>query len=144
MISNSMSNDQAKNGSQLDVLVVEDSAINQRLLSKQLTKLGVTFGLADNGQMGIELWQRFSPKIIITDCQMPILDGMDMARAIREFEASNPAIVARTPIVAASGSTSEEDINTYISAGMDGALAKPVKLAALKAVLDKWLPRDVV
>jgi CheY-like chemotaxis protein len=68
------------------------------------------------------------------DCQMPVMDGLAAARAIRASEAGG----VRVPIVALTGNAMPGDREACVAAGMDDYLAKPFSLAALRAMLDRW------
>ena len=69
------------------ILVVEDNPMNQKLITMQLKNIGYHCDVADNGEDGKIKWQSGDYKLIITDCHMPIMDGYEMTRGIRELEA---------------------------------------------------------
>ncbi|MDF3020743.1 MAG: hypothetical protein K0Q92_2046, partial [Steroidobacteraceae bacterium] len=72
--------------------------------------------------------------LIFMDCQMPVMDGLAAARAIREAENGS----CRVPIVALTGNAMPGDRDACVAAGMDDYLAKPFSLKALRAMVDKW------
>jgi len=72
------------------------------------------------------------------DCQMPVMDGLAAARAIRELEGASKRPGPRVPIVALTGNAMPGDREACVAAGMDDYLAKPFSLTALKAMLEKW------
>jgi PAS domain S-box-containing protein len=116
-------------------LVVEDNAVNQEMARAMLDMLGFTVQTASNGREGVAAAQA-DPELdlIFMDCQMPVMDGLAAARAIR---ASEPLGI-RVPIVALTGNAMHGDREACLSAGMDDYLAKPFSLSALKAMIDKW------
>ena len=122
-------------GSRGRALVVEDNAVNQEMARAMLDMLGFTVSTASNGQEGVRA-AAADPELdlILMDCQMPVMDGLDAARAIRATESSG----TRVPIVALTGNAMPGDREACVAAGMDDYLAKPFSLSALKAMIDKW------
>ena len=115
--------------------MVEDSAVNQEVARAMLDMLGFHVTTASNGQEGVRA-AAADPDLdlILMDCQMPIMDGLAAARAIRIAEAGG----ARVPIVAMTGNAMPGDREACLAAGMDDYLAKPFSLAALRAMIDRW------
>jgi two-component system, sensor histidine kinase and response regulator len=122
-------------GSRGRALVVEDNAVNQEMARAMLDMLGFHVTTASNGQEGV-LAAAADPdlNLILMDCQMPVMDGLAAARAIRVAEAGG----SRVPIVALTGNAMPGDREACVAAGMDDYLAKPFSLAALRAMLDRW------
>jgi len=122
-------------GSRGRALVVEDSAVNQEMARAMLDMLGFHVTTASNGHEGV-LAAAADPDLdlIFMDCQMPVMDGLAAARAIRIAEAGG----SRVPIVALTGSAMPGDREACLAAGMDDYLAKPFSLAALRAMIDRW------
>jgi PAS domain S-box-containing protein len=116
-------------------LVVEDNAVNQEMARAMLDMLGFHVATASNGQEGV-LAAAADPALdlIFMDCQMPVMDGLAAARAIRSAEAGG----RRVPIVALTGNAMPGDREACVAAGMDDYLAKPFSLSALRAMVDKW------
>lgn len=114
----------------LEVLVAEDQVTNQLVLKQQLTLLGVHSTFVSNGE---QAWQTLQDKrfnILLTDIQMPILDGLGLAKKIRADERfKDLAIIAITANII------KENIDACYDAGMNGFLTKPVELAKLKSLL---------
>jgi CheY-like chemotaxis protein/HPt (histidine-containing phosphotransfer) domain-containing protein len=125
---------QQKNGSR--ILVAEDSLLNQKLILRQLALLGFDADIADNGQIALQRWQHGSYSLLLCDLQMPEMDGFELTKAIRAQEKG----LCRIPIIALSASILTEVSEHYRLAGMDDYLNKPLQLAELKTVLEKWLP----
>jgi CheY-like chemotaxis protein len=126
-------------GSRGRALVVEDNAVNQEMARAMLDMLGFTVSTASNGREGVAA-AAADPglDLILMDCQMPVMDGLAAARAIRELEGASKRPGARVPIVALTGNAMPGDREACVAAGMDDYLAKPFSLTALKTMLDKW------
>ncbi|HWN48081.1 MAG TPA: ATP-binding protein, partial [Steroidobacteraceae bacterium] len=122
-------------GSRGRALVVEDNAVNQEMARAMLDMLGFHVTTASNGLEGV-LAAAADPDLdlILMDCQMPVMDGLAAARAIRVAEAGG----SRVPIVALTGNAMPGDREACVASGMDDYLAKPFSLAALRAMLDRW------
>ncbi|MEP2617193.1 MAG: response regulator, partial [Marinomonas sp.] len=119
------------------VLLAEDNVTNQ-IVARGLLKLyGVEVVIAENGQKAVELAQSEVFDMIFMDCQMPIMDGYEATRQIRQLVGSKtPADVA---IVALSANAMKEDESDCFAAGMNDHVAKPVSQDKLLAILNKWL-----
>jgi len=115
------------------VLLAEDNAVNQLLMRRMLQRLGCTVDLAGNGLEAVEKWRGGAFDVVMMDCQMPEMDGLDAARQIRGEERVSGR--ARTPIVAVTAHVLTEYRNLCQEAGMDLYLAKPISFAALADVL---------
>jgi two-component system sensor histidine kinase/response regulator len=126
-------------GSRGRALVVEDNAVNQEMARAMLDMLGFTVSTASNGRDGVAAAVADPDlDLILMDCQMPVMDGLAAARAIRQMESAPEHLRVRVPIVALTGNAMPGDREACVAAGMDDYLAKPFSLAALKAMLDKW------
>ena len=119
------------------VLLAEDNAINQRVATRMLTKLGLAVELAHNGQEALQKQRNGHYDLVLMDCEMPVLDGYGATGKWRSYEATMG--LARTPIVAMTANAMPGDREACLAAGMDDYIAKPVKLAALKTALSHWL-----
>jgi PAS domain S-box-containing protein len=122
-------------GSRGRALVVEDNAVNQEMARAMLDMLGFQVSTASNGHEGV-VAAASDPDLalILMDCQMPIMDGLAAARAIRAAEGSGK----RVPIIALTGNAMPGDREACVAAGMDDYLAKPFSLSALRATIDRW------
>ena len=118
------------------VLVVEDNPLNMAVLSRQLEMLGIEFTTAMNGAEGFEMWQSNGYSIVLTDCQMPVMDGLEMTRKIRETEAAGNR--GRTTIIAISANALKEEADRSFEAGVDDYLTKPVQTVDLEKAFQKW------
>jgi PAS domain S-box-containing protein len=119
----------------LRMLLVEDVAVNRELIATLLAPFDVTIEMAENGLLAVEAMQRASFDLVLMDVQMPVMDGLTAARAIRAL----PGPHARsTPIIAMTANVLPEQVKKCLDAGMDDHLGKPISPAALLAVLSRW------
>ena len=132
------------------ILVAEDNEVNQKVTLQQLMLLGQTADIAANGREALKLWQNGDYAILFTDLHMPEMDGFELTAAIRAAEqvandtetSTSGNDKARIPIIALTANAIKSEINHCFEAGMDDYMTKPVHLARLKAMLEKWLPRS--
>ena len=113
----------------LRVLVVEDNPTNRLIATRLLQQLGATVETADDGLQGVEAASRSAFDLIFMDIQMPVMDGVEATRRIRAL--AGPA--SETPILAMTANAMSHQSETYIAAGMNGVVAKPLSPAALVA-----------
>jgi CheY-like chemotaxis protein len=106
----------------LRILVAEDNETNQLVIGAMLTQLGHSYELACDGLEVLAKLQRGSYDLILMDIQMPNLDGLAATRAIRALDGS----AGQIPIIALTANTMVEDRQTYLEAGMDDHVAKPI------------------
>lgn len=116
------------------VLLVEDNAINQQLMSALLGRAGMAVTLADSGLLAVSAARAARFALILMDLQMPVLDGLAATQAIRLIPGYE-----RTPIIALTSSAFEEDRRRCIDAGMDDHIAKPVHAVLLYGMMLTWL-----
>ena len=119
------------------VLVVDDNSVNRKILARQLELAGASTNSAAGGEEALELWRKGGYDLVLADLQMPTMDGFELARRIRQSEAAEQR--PRTPILAVTASTLEEQEQKSRAAGMDGFITKPIGIEQLKATLDVWL-----
>ena len=117
----------------LRVLVAEDNLVNQKVITRQLERWGVSYRLAANGHQVLEWLEKERFDLILMDCQMPDMDGFEATRRIRAQEAT-----VHIPIIALTANALPEDRETCLQAGMDDYLPKPFKPEALRAMLERW------
>ncbi len=122
----------------LKVLAAEDNPVNQLVLKTLLHQADIHPRLVDDGAAALEAWETEDWDLILMDMQMPIMDGLDATRAIRAREIETGR--ARTPIIALTANVMSHQIATYMEAGMDQIVGKPIEIgelfAAMEAVLD--------
>ena len=118
-------------GKALDVLIAEDSAVNRRVISAQLRRLGHRPVLVEDGQELLELIETTTYDVILMDCQMPRLDGYETTRRIRKLPEHSSAM-----IVALTAAARSEDKDRCLEAGMDAFISKPLDIERLQEVLN--------
>jgi signal transduction histidine kinase/DNA-binding response OmpR family regulator/HAMP domain-containing protein len=118
------------------VLVVEDNAVNQRVIEAMLSKRGFAVDCAGNGREGLALLVARDYALVFMDCQMPELDGYEATAAIRARESG---LKAHLPVVAMTAHAMKGDRERCLAAGMDDYLSKPLRPEELDAVLERWL-----
>lgn len=115
------------------ILIVEDNAVNQLVAVKLVQKLGYKTDSARNGQEALDCVSATDYLLILMDCQMPVMDGIEATREIRRRENGR-----HTPIVALTARAMKEDEALCLEAGMDSFLSKPIDSKRLAEVLAKW------
>ncbi|TMG81870.1 MAG: response regulator [Betaproteobacteria bacterium] len=120
------------------LLVVDDHPVNLAMLRRQLKVLGLEADTATSGAEALEKWRRGRHGLVITDLQMPEVDGYALARAIR----AEPHGPGRPTIVAFTANTQREALEHCTAVGMDDYLTKPAELATLRQKLARWLGAD--
>jgi two-component system, sensor histidine kinase and response regulator len=126
--------DSRRRGAQ-SVLVVEDNAINQRVIEAMLGKRGFEVSCAGNGREALAMLAAHDYALVFMDCQMPELDGYEATAALRAREAGSGG---HMPVVAMTAHAMEGDRERCLAAGMDDYLAKPLRPEELDAVLERW------
>ncbi|MBD7954316.1 transporter substrate-binding domain-containing protein [Stenotrophomonas sp. Sa5BUN4] len=124
-------------GGRWKVLVAEDHETNRELMRWRMQQLHLDFLIVEDGAQAMSALQNDCFDLIVTDCQMPVLDGYTLARRVREGEGDGE----RMAIVAITASTLTNEADRAAKAGIDELLAKPVSLDALRASIERWLPR---
>ncbi len=119
----------------IEILLVEDNKINQKVISQLLNILNCNVDIAKNGIKAIKKSQTKKYHIIFMDCQMPEMDGLEAAREIRRNESGTSRHV---PIIALTGHVMPGDIKRFLDAGMDDYLSKPTRQVDLKNMIEKW------
>ncbi|WP_232312969.1 response regulator [Enterovibrio coralii] len=112
------------------ILVVEDTKVNQRVTQAMLNKMGVEVVIAENGKIAVEYCENDVFDLIFMDCQMPIMDGFQASRLIREHHLAD-----HSPIVALTANATAKDREDCLKSGMDDYIAKPVSKADLERML---------
>ncbi|CAI8823429.1 MULTISPECIES: ATP-binding protein [Pseudomonas] len=112
----------------LHILVAEDNAINQLILRDQLQELGCTVALASDGEEALSLWQANTFDVVLSDVNMPRLNGYELAKALRRLGCT-------TPIIGATANALRGEEALCLAAGMNHCLIKPFTLRALSIVL---------
>ncbi len=116
------------------ILVVEDNMINQLIMEELLMKTDADVSMADNGQIAVDMTQKESYDLILMDMQMPVMDGIQATKIIREqFDAE------QLPIIAVTANAMKEDKDKGFAVGLNDYLTKPVDPRNLMLVLHHWL-----
>ncbi|MGV3615394.1 MAG: PAS domain S-box protein [Fimbriimonas sp.] len=123
----------AAGGRSLRVLLAEDNAVNVQVARRILERNGCAVDVVDNGLRAISLAATEGYDLVLMDVQMPICDGLEATRAIRQAEAREGK--PRLPIYALTANAMSEDRAECLAAGMDGFLAKPIRPADIQAAL---------
>jgi PAS domain S-box-containing protein len=120
------------------VLVVEDNVTNQEVAQGMLEKFGIGIDLATNGEEAIHALEQFPYDLVFMDCQMPVMDGYEATRRIRDPQSpvKNPAI----PVIAMTANAMQGDRDHCLAVGMDDHVAKPAEPRKLHQMLKRWLP----
>ena len=113
----------------LRILLVEDNAVNRRLAQLLLNKQGHSVALAENGRVAVHLFDSEPFDLILMDVQMPEMDGLEAASAIRKREDETRS--RRIPIIALTAHAMNRDRELCLAAGMDGYITKPIQPAEL-------------
>jgi two-component system sensor histidine kinase/response regulator len=117
------------------ILVAEDNDQLAQLLQLQFDQLEIRAAFVSDGRQAVEAVKRTRYAMILMDCQMPDIDGLEATRMIRETESRDGGHI---PIAAMTANAFAEDRTACMQAGMDDYLAKPVKLAELRAMIERW------
>lgn len=128
---------QDANGKQTQrALLVDDNEVNQIIAKGALKKLGIHADVTNNGEEAIEAVMEKCYDFILMDCEMPIMDGFEATRCIREWEQENGG--SRTPIIALTASDSGDCHDACMQAGMDEYMQKPFRADQLKTLLHRF------
>ncbi len=122
----------------LRILLAEDNLTNQQVALGILHKLGLHADAVGDGAEALRALQSTPYDLVVMDMRMPVMDGQEAARRIRDPHSGvlNPAI----PIVAMTANVQQSDRDRCLQAGMNGFISKPVSAAEVREVLEKWLP----
>ena len=120
------------------ILVAEDNPTNQRVVAMQLGRLGYAAEITPHGGAALAAWRQGAYAMLITDCHMPEMDGIELCQAIRQDERDGAR--APLPIVAMTANALSGEAERCLEAGMDDFLAKPVNLKQLAEVVARWMP----
>lgn len=118
------------------ILVVEDNLVNQKVIRIILEREGYHYEIATDGIEAIEKFRSGKFDLVLMDCQMPKLDGLDACQRIREIEVVQNK--GRCPIVAMTANAMKGDRERCLSFGMDDFLAKPFKSIDLLSIIQTW------
>jgi signal transduction histidine kinase/ActR/RegA family two-component response regulator len=119
------------------VLAAEDNSVNQKVLRAIMEPMDVDLTLVSDGRAAVEAWRAGEFDVVLMDIQMPVMDGITAARAIRAAELAERR--PRTPILALTANALVHQVEEYLAAGMDGHVAKPIEIAKLYDAMSRAL-----
>ena len=117
-------------GRQLRILLVEDSEDILFLMRSVLEKMGYTVTTAVNGEQGLEAAQASAPDLIISDIRMPLMDGYELIRCVREAPR-----LSGIPAIALTGFQAKTDMERALEAGFDACVSKPAEAVEIDALI---------
>ncbi|WP_342745842.1 ATP-binding protein [Caulobacter mirabilis] len=120
---------------QMRILAAEDNLTNQKVLQAVMEPLQVDLHIVPDGREAVAAWRSGGFDLILMDIQMPIMDGVEAARAIRSAEASEG--LPKTPILALTANALVHQVEAYLAAGMDGHVSKPIELRRLYDAIER-------
>ena len=123
----------------VDVLVAEDNEVNQIVFTQILQGTGLSFLVVDNGEEAVAAWERHTPRIIMMDVSMPVMNGHQATQTIREREKGQGH---RVPIIGVTAHALESDRELCLDAGMDDYMSKPISPELLEEKIRQWLGKD--
>lgn len=118
----------------VSVLIAEDNTLNGLLMAEQFRLLGVDAEIVGNGREALACWRSGRFAAVLTDIQMPEMDGYELAESIRREETAG----ARVPIIALTADASQDRAARWKAAGIDACLEKPAELSTIDAMLKHW------
>ena len=116
----------------VDVLVVEDNLANQTVVSYFLKDMDLSYEIADNGQIGLQMYRELNPRVVLMDVSMPVMNGYECTKAIRKLEVDT---IHHTPIIGTTAHALKRDRDNCFAAGMDHYVSKPMSLTKLEQAL---------
>ncbi len=116
------------------ILLVEDNEMNRDMLSRRLTRRGYDVVIAEDGQQGVDMAASERPDLILMDMSLPVMDGWEATRRIKESEATKSI-----PVIALTAHAMAEDRDKALAAGCDDYDIKPVELPRLLEKIEKLL-----
>jgi PAS domain S-box-containing protein len=120
----------------VDVLVAEDNEVNQIVFTQILQGTGLSFLVVENGEAAVAAWERHTPRIIMMDVSMPVMNGHQATQTIREREKGQGH---RVPIIGVTAHALESDRELCLDAGMDDYMSKPISPELLEEKIRQWL-----
>ncbi len=120
------------------ILLVEDNEVNLKVAQKLIDYIGFPFDVAENGMVALNKAKKTRYRLILMDCQMPVMDGYFCTKRIRKYEANHN--LNHTPIIAMTANAMLGDKEKCLDAGMDDYMSKPLNRYVLEKTLKKWDP----
>ncbi len=123
----------------LNILVAEDNELNQQILSAVIKGLGHTIDIANDGAELLRMHEKGDYDLILSDVRMPNVSGPDATKRIRQMKDGK----ADVPIIAITADITEENTKTYLAAGMNGVVSKPLKASELTDAIDRVMGENL-
>ncbi|MBS1141413.1 MAG: signal transduction histidine kinase [Proteobacteria bacterium] len=120
------------------ILVVDDRPINRKVVGAMLERFGCNITMAENGEEALARLATEAVDLVLMDCQMPVMDGFEATRRIRE--GADSRIDPATKIIAMTANAMEGDKQGCLAAGMNDYISKPIFATELERILNTWLP----
>jgi len=120
------------------ILLVEDNVMNQTLTLALLEKMGLFADIAEDGKQALSMLDKEKYDLILMDCKMPVLDGLETTKIIRTRESNHGEHI---PIIAVTANAIKGDCQKCLDAGMDDYISKPFTKKELANAIYKWLPQ---
>jgi len=139
-------NDKIPTFANTKALIVEDNPINQKMIKYTLKNIGIDCDIANNGQIGVDMYLKGNYDIVFMDIQMPIMNGIEATKAILKYEKEKN--LPHIPIIAVTANALRGDREKFLAEGMDEYISKPVDFDRLISVLkrfcaDKQISNDI-
>jgi CheY-like chemotaxis protein len=125
------------NTTNIRILLVEDDEANQYAFKRLLSKSSHQVEIAENGREALKLLEEKDFDLVLMDCRLPVMDGYEATAAIRDQ--SSKVRYHAIPIIALTANAFREDQKKCLDAGMDDYLSKPIDLANLLEMIEKWV-----
>jgi CheY-like chemotaxis protein/HPt (histidine-containing phosphotransfer) domain-containing protein len=120
----------------INILVAEDNIVNLHFVKKILKNAGHNVDSAENGQIALELFKTGNYDLIVTDIQMPEMDGVELIKAIRKIEENSSK---ETGIFVLTGESSNEELESYLEIGANNIIRKPVKSKEINELIQMYM-----
>jgi two-component system sensor histidine kinase/response regulator len=122
------------------VLLVDDNVVNQKVAMHFLERMGITVILANDGAEAVKQFDINTYQLVLMDLQMPVMDGFEATRRIRDFEGWRQ----RTPIIALTANAMAGQMERCLAAGMDGFLTKPLEVEPMREIISRYCEEQEV
>ena len=116
------------------ILVVDDNAVNRKVVNIMLRNLGISVIEAEDGAQAVEVWRTSRPHALLIDCRMPVMDGYTATGRIRSLEGG-----ATVPIIAMTASVMDGERERCLESGMNDMITKPLTVAVVQRVVNQWV-----
>jgi len=137
---NAGNREKGDSGDNIDILLAEDNEVNQIVFTQILNSLPYSFVIAENGKEAVEMYKKLSPRMVCMDVSMPVMNGMEATKRIRSLEEGS---IVHTPIIAVTAHAMTGHRESFLAAGMDDYLSKPVSANKFTEMIEKWMVEDI-